>query len=240
MALQTSGPISISNIKAELGSTSNSLRALSAAAGKSTPDAMSEFYGFTAYTPPSLGNWGNTQSGAGTQANPYIITKNNFSFYENDEPIGGCGDYVADIQFYARNRIVEHFSSTAFTNQHSGAQRVHATMTNINFSNASCAYYPPFYALAYFNMYGSGISLNRSTQFLNELKTEVTNITADFTSFVGNNIAIAMGALNPHREVGFQCYYHPDESFMFYDVTVCDNPPPAISSCTLSIWFQKL
>ena len=47
MALQSSGPISISQIKAELGSGSYSLRTLSAAAGKSTPDAMSEFYGYS-------------------------------------------------------------------------------------------------------------------------------------------------------------------------------------------------
>jgi hypothetical protein len=50
MALQSSGAISISQIKAELGSSSNSLRALSAAAGKSTPDAMSEFYGYSNVT----------------------------------------------------------------------------------------------------------------------------------------------------------------------------------------------
>jgi hypothetical protein len=48
MALQSSGAISISQIKSELGSSSNSLRTLSAAAGKSTPDAMSEFYGYSA------------------------------------------------------------------------------------------------------------------------------------------------------------------------------------------------
>ena len=52
MALQSSGAISISQIKAELSSSSNSLRDLSAAAGKSTPDAMSEFYGYSSYTPP--------------------------------------------------------------------------------------------------------------------------------------------------------------------------------------------
>jgi hypothetical protein len=34
----------MSEIKAELGSSSNSLRAYSAATGKSAPDAMSEFY----------------------------------------------------------------------------------------------------------------------------------------------------------------------------------------------------
>ena len=47
MALQSSGAISISQIKTELGSASNSLRTLSSLAGKSTPDAMSEFYGFS-------------------------------------------------------------------------------------------------------------------------------------------------------------------------------------------------
>jgi len=52
MTLQSSGAISISQIKAELGSSSNSLRDLSAAAGKSTPDAMSEFYGYSAAPPP--------------------------------------------------------------------------------------------------------------------------------------------------------------------------------------------
>jgi hypothetical protein len=48
MALQGSGAISISQIRTELGSGSYSLRTLSAAAGKSTPDAMSEFYGYSA------------------------------------------------------------------------------------------------------------------------------------------------------------------------------------------------
>ena len=47
MALQSSGAISISQIKAELSNGSNSLRTLSAAAGKSTPDSMSEFYGYS-------------------------------------------------------------------------------------------------------------------------------------------------------------------------------------------------
>lgn len=46
MPLQSSGAISIGNIRTELGSSSGSLRTLSAAAGKSTPDAMSEFYGY--------------------------------------------------------------------------------------------------------------------------------------------------------------------------------------------------
>ena len=48
MPLQSSGAISISQIKTELGSSSNSLRTLSSLAGFSTPDAMSEFYGYSA------------------------------------------------------------------------------------------------------------------------------------------------------------------------------------------------
>lgn len=54
MPLQSSGSISINQIRAELGSGSYSLRALSAAAGKSTPDAMSEFYGYSAVSPDTL------------------------------------------------------------------------------------------------------------------------------------------------------------------------------------------
>jgi len=52
MALQSSGTISIDNIRTELGQAqaNSSLRTLSSLAGKSTPDAMSEFHGFSAST----------------------------------------------------------------------------------------------------------------------------------------------------------------------------------------------
>lgn len=48
MSLPSSGPLSINQIRTELGSGSYSLRTLSSAAGKSTPDAISEFYGYSA------------------------------------------------------------------------------------------------------------------------------------------------------------------------------------------------
>jgi len=68
MALQGSGAISLSQIKTELNSSSNSLRTLSAAAGKSTPDAMSEFYGYTGalLTYPGKTN-------AGTASDPITV-----------------------------------------------------------------------------------------------------------------------------------------------------------------------
>ena len=51
MALQSSGPIAISSIAAEIGVSNYSLRYLSSLAGFSTPDAMSEFYGYSAAEP---------------------------------------------------------------------------------------------------------------------------------------------------------------------------------------------
>lgn len=54
MALQSSGPISISQINAEVTATdSTSLTTLSQAVGWGAPHAMSEFYGYSSYTPPT-------------------------------------------------------------------------------------------------------------------------------------------------------------------------------------------
>ena len=47
MPLQSSGEISIDDIRTEIGTTDGSLRSLSNTAGKTTPDAMSEFYGYS-------------------------------------------------------------------------------------------------------------------------------------------------------------------------------------------------
>lgn len=71
MALQSSGAISINDIRVELGQAqaNSSLRSLSSLAGKSTPDAMSEFYGYSAavYIPiytEIFEDFGNLCSGA--------------------------------------------------------------------------------------------------------------------------------------------------------------------------------
>lgn len=73
MALQSSGQITIDDIRTELGSTSGSLRTLSAAAGLSSPDSMSEFYGYSAsqasttawLTGDNVGNLFYTQTDSG-------------------------------------------------------------------------------------------------------------------------------------------------------------------------------
>jgi hypothetical protein len=50
MALPTSGPLSIDQIRNALGSASGSLRTLSSLAGFSPPDSISEFYGYNPMT----------------------------------------------------------------------------------------------------------------------------------------------------------------------------------------------
>lgn len=84
MPLQASGPISISQIRTELinVSTLYSLRALSAAANKTSPDAMSEFYGYSACTP------------AGTYYTQFCSGYNLYYTYHN----GSCGYYNSLIQ----------------------------------------------------------------------------------------------------------------------------------------------
>jgi hypothetical protein len=52
MALPAEGAISMSQIKAELGSTSNILRVYSEAAGKTAPHGMKEFLGYSKPGPP--------------------------------------------------------------------------------------------------------------------------------------------------------------------------------------------
>ena len=78
MALQSSGAISISQIKTELSSASNSLRTLSSLANKSTPDAMSEFYGFSAATEYQFyqgddGGFGGWEAACSDATNPLTL-----------------------------------------------------------------------------------------------------------------------------------------------------------------------
>jgi hypothetical protein len=62
MALQSSGAIKMSQIKAELGSSSNSLRAYSLQAGLSAPDKLSDFYGYAALGAFSFALWNGSVS----------------------------------------------------------------------------------------------------------------------------------------------------------------------------------
>jgi hypothetical protein len=125
MALPTSGPISISQIKAELGSGSNSLRTLSAAAGKSTPDAMSEFYG---YSPPATCT--NTSFGFNRTNYNTACSNYNFGILTGVGMVGStladatslkradCSNTIlASVGYYSNGVIVRYWTGTAFTTQ---------------------------------------------------------------------------------------------------------------------------
>jgi hypothetical protein len=79
MALQSSGAISISDIKTELGSSSNSLATLSVAAGKTQPHSMSEFYGYSAAQPLYYWDLNNDIKWANAQDVPLGSTSESFT-----------------------------------------------------------------------------------------------------------------------------------------------------------------
>ena len=66
MALPSSGQISINDIRVELGAsaTNQSLRAFSNTAGFTTPDAISEFYGYSNLTSFSYNSSGDEEGSA--------------------------------------------------------------------------------------------------------------------------------------------------------------------------------
>ena len=89
MTLQSSGTISISQIKSELGSSSNSLRTLSAAAGKSAPDGLTEFYGYSS-------GWSSSFTITRTVIGKAQIERFHMNLSDStvDMPSGGGGTYT--------------------------------------------------------------------------------------------------------------------------------------------------
>ena len=92
MALPSSGTLSIGDIRTELGSSSGSLRTLSGLAGFSSPDAISEFYGYSALTAITLSEVGfnDTEQGCTEGA-----TGETLSYYSNTDPVA-VNSYIYD------------------------------------------------------------------------------------------------------------------------------------------------
>lgn len=105
MPLQSSGPISISQIRTELGSASASLRALSSLAGFSTPDAMSEFYGYSNNPTLVLGLGPEYNDAYATCSSPISVSQNvtytgtlGISTYINGISVSGNSGYFLIVQ----------------------------------------------------------------------------------------------------------------------------------------------
>ena len=115
MAIPSSGAISIHtaagsgrSIRSELGSSSYSLRTLSGEAGKSSPDAMSEFYGYSAFswgTNAGVGQgWGNISGSSAFTAN--AVCSIGFAFQPADNRVrikSGNGNNSAAVVYSYSN-----------------------------------------------------------------------------------------------------------------------------------------
>jgi hypothetical protein len=129
MALQSSGAISIGNIRTELGSSSGSLRALSSSVGKGTPDSISEFYGYSntpAYVVMTMPFGGGTYDGC-------YMSMDSYAYFEGT---GYAGQYVGPWGDY-RDYNTDGFGGTFVTYGGSSAasMRANTTVTIVNSSN---------------------------------------------------------------------------------------------------------
>ncbi len=126
MALPGPGnPLSINQIRTELGSSSGSLRALSALAGFSTPDRISDFYG---YTPPV--SCTNTSFGFNRLNKDTACSNYNFGILTGVGMVGStladatslkradCSNTIlASVGYYSNGVIVRYWNGSAFTTQ---------------------------------------------------------------------------------------------------------------------------
>jgi len=112
MALPSSGPLSISQIHTALGSSSYSLHTLSVAAGKTTPDAISEFYGYSSLTYVYL-YYGSTKTIAcsGVSAGYFYINSSDLSTATKIYTNSG-GTTYASTAFYSDGSIARSWSSS--------------------------------------------------------------------------------------------------------------------------------
>jgi len=126
MALPVSGPLSINDIRVELGQAqaNSSLRSLSNLAGFSTPDAISEFYGYPPtpnYRTFSIYDQGQSQ---GEVCN--IIDQDNLTLYFYES--GGDGSPACP------NVSVTLYTDTALTTPFDGADRwYHSNQCNAGY-----------------------------------------------------------------------------------------------------------
>lgn len=104
MALQGSGPISINDIRVELSQAqaNSSLRDLSSLANKSTPDAMSEFYGFSASTAYTF-LAGDGQQGFGSSEEACAEAYDPITLYSSSTSLG------VNVYLYTDNTLSSAF-----------------------------------------------------------------------------------------------------------------------------------
>jgi len=147
MALPSSGALSIDDIRTELGTTTGSLAALSAAVGFAAPHSISEFYGYTANTPNDLywdfseGGDGATFIGNGGDSGPFSFSMwvkptwtaidVNVMLFEINAGNGDNTDRLLLIYDYGFNRLVFRYRAGSSNHHINWALNANAASGNI-------------------------------------------------------------------------------------------------------------
>ena len=197
MALQSSGPISFSDIKTELSNSSNSLRTLSAAAGFSIPDAVSEFYGYSSVSLATV----TTNSITGVQET-YMTLNGNVSsdggssltergFYFGTNGTSATANPKVNLGGQTGNFSTTRWSLSAGTTYYAWAYATNSAGTAIG--NRVQATTIAAYAPTWYNTYSGGGYPSSSTNF--------------------NRCDYDCGAANVgHRRRGYLFYLNPNTS----------------------------
>jgi peptidoglycan hydrolase-like amidase len=111
MALPTSGALSISMIRTELGQTAGSLGFLSSSVGKSTPHSISEVYGYS-----------NAPANSVTFSSSFSYTGSGSGSYSGTVTIVG-----ATATFNARSTSTGNFSTDTIININGNSRRARIT-----------------------------------------------------------------------------------------------------------------
>ena len=108
MALPSSGPLSFNQIRTELGlsQSNSSLRSMSSNAGKSSPDAVSEFYGFSngvgvAITATMNGYGSMSTEGYQNSQLEWALVAENYGYSYSEDTENRTLDYGVQVQIDA-------------------------------------------------------------------------------------------------------------------------------------------
>jgi len=130
MGLPSSGTLSINDIRLELGAsaTNQSLGAFSDTAGFAAPDAVSDFYGFSALTAFYVTN--TNARNATAACNLGISTVNQLKYHDGSGVVPFPGDTI-----YNDSAGTSPYSWVAFVGQDQNSGAGPASSINMSFSN---------------------------------------------------------------------------------------------------------
>lgn len=243
MALPTSGQLALSQIRDEFGAgtTSNvSLRTLSAAANLSIPDGFNEFYGLSAYTPPSYITGANSISGSGTAASPYNIAPTlgatSWAGYNQTYFSYVYNQWFDIYDTYVQSATSKYMVGLQFKNNFSGTQRakVKFISSNVNFNSQG---------YTGFSFYGSGIDHSPQNCCANVWPSQVNLIKtgSNFTTPVNSTLTFGGGftqwsaegtasAEDPFNDYAWELSFHIPSA----------NYPLSVSSYNIQLWFEPV